>query len=41
MSRCRAEIGIRMALGAVGALAGWIPATRASRIAPASVLREG
>jgi putative ABC transport system permease protein len=28
-------------LGAIGALAGWIPAVRASRIDPATVLREG
>ena len=30
-----------LVLGAIGALAGWIPATRASRIDPARVLREG
>lgn len=28
-------------LGAIGALAGWVPAVRASRIDPAQVLREG
>ena len=28
-------------LGAIGALAGWIPALRASRIDPARVLRDG
>ena len=28
-------------LAAVGALAGWLPASRASRINPAEVLREG
>jgi predicted permease len=30
-----------LVLGAIGALAGWIPAMRASRIDPARVLREG
>ena len=28
-------------LGTIGALAGWIPAMRASRIDPARVLRDG
>jgi ABC-type antimicrobial peptide transport system permease subunit len=28
-------------LAAVGALAGWIPAQRASRLDPAEILREG
>jgi ABC-type antimicrobial peptide transport system permease subunit len=30
-----------LALTAIGALAGWIPARRAARIDPARVLREG
>jgi ABC-type antimicrobial peptide transport system permease subunit len=30
-----------LVLGAIGALAGWIPALRASRIDPARVLRDG
>ena len=33
-------IGAAMALAAVGALAGWLPAYRASRIDPAEVLRD-
>ena len=33
--------GAAMILGAIGALAGWLPARRASRIDPARVLREG
>jgi ABC-type antimicrobial peptide transport system permease subunit len=33
--------GAAMILGAIGALAGWLPARRASRIDPAQVLREG
>jgi ABC-type antimicrobial peptide transport system permease subunit len=35
-----ALIGAAMALAAVGALAGWLPAHRASRIDPAGTLRE-
>jgi predicted permease len=34
-------VGASVILGAVGLLAGWIPAWRASRIDPAAVLREG
>jgi predicted permease len=34
-------LGAALVLSTVGALAGWIPATRASRLDPASVLREG
>jgi ABC-type antimicrobial peptide transport system permease subunit len=30
-----------LVLVAIGALAGWVPARRASRIDPARVLREG
>ena len=33
--------GAAVLLGAIGALAGWLPARRASRIDPAQVLREG
>jgi ABC-type antimicrobial peptide transport system permease subunit len=33
--------GSAVILGTIGALAGWIPALRASRIDPARVLREG
>ena len=33
--------GAAVLLGAIGALAGWLPARRASRIDPARVLREG
>ena len=33
--------GAAVVLGAIGALAGWLPARRASRIDPARVLREG
>jgi len=33
--------GASAVLGAIGAVAGWIPAVRASRIDPARVLREG
>ncbi|HYN07661.1 MAG TPA: ABC transporter permease [Vicinamibacterales bacterium] len=33
--------GAALVLGAIGALAGWVPALRASRIDPARVLREG
>jgi ABC-type antimicrobial peptide transport system permease subunit len=33
--------GAAVILGAIGALAGWLPARRASRIDPAQVLREG
>jgi putative ABC transport system permease protein len=33
--------GAAVLLGAIGALAGWLPARRASRIDPAEVLREG
>jgi putative ABC transport system permease protein len=33
--------GAAVMLGAIGALAGWLPARRASRIDPARVLREG
>jgi ABC-type antimicrobial peptide transport system permease subunit len=34
-------VGAALSLVAIGALAGWIPATRAARIDPARVLREG
>ncbi len=34
-------IGSALILSAIGALAGWMPAWRASRIDPARVLREG
>ena len=34
-------VGAAAILAAVGALAGWLPAWRASRIDPAAVLREG
>jgi ABC-type antimicrobial peptide transport system permease subunit len=34
-------VGAAMTLAAVGAVAGWLPAWRASRIDPAEVLREG
>jgi len=34
-------VGAATLLGAIGALAGWLPARRASRIDPAQVLREG
>jgi ABC-type antimicrobial peptide transport system permease subunit len=34
-------VGASVILGAVGVLAGWLPAWRASRIDPAAVLREG
>ena len=34
-------VGAAVLLAAVGALSGWIPAWRASRIDPASVLRDG
>jgi putative ABC transport system permease protein len=34
-------VGAALVLGAIGALAGWIPARRAARIDPARVLREG
>jgi predicted permease len=34
-------LGAALVLGAIGALAGWIPAMRAARIDPARVLREG
>jgi putative ABC transport system permease protein len=34
-------VGSVVVLGAVGALAGWLPAWRASRIDPAEVLRQG
>jgi ABC-type antimicrobial peptide transport system permease subunit len=34
-------VGSAVILGTIGALAGWIPALRASRIDPARVLREG
>jgi putative ABC transport system permease protein len=34
-------LGAPAVLGAIALLAGWIPARRASRIDPASVLREG
>jgi len=33
-------IGGAITLGAIGAVAGWLPAWRASRIDPAAVLRE-
>lgn len=34
-------VGAAVTLGAFGALSGWLPAWRASRIEPAVVLREG
>src|SRR5712691_4628890 len=34
-------VGSAVVLAAVGTLAGWLPAWRASRIDPAQVLREG
>jgi ABC-type antimicrobial peptide transport system permease subunit len=34
-------IGAAITLAAVGAVAGWLPAYRASRMDPAEVLREG
>ncbi|MGH9370420.1 MAG: ABC transporter permease [Vicinamibacterales bacterium] len=34
-------VAAALVLGVIGALAGWIPARRASRIDPATVLREG
>jgi predicted permease len=34
-------VGAAVVLGCIGALAGWIPARRASRIDPARVVREG
>jgi predicted permease len=34
-------IGAALVLGAIGALAGWLPARRAARIDPTRVLREG
>jgi ABC-type lipoprotein release transport system permease subunit len=33
-------VGAAVMLAAVGALAGWLPAWRASRIEPANVLRD-
>jgi putative ABC transport system permease protein len=33
-------VGAAVVMGSVGAVAGWLPAYRASRIAPAEVLRE-
>jgi ABC-type antimicrobial peptide transport system permease subunit len=33
-------IGAALVLGVVGAIAGWLPAHRASRLDPAAVLRE-
>jgi len=35
-----AAAGAAVVLGAIGALAGWLPAFRASRIDPAEVLRD-
>jgi ABC-type antimicrobial peptide transport system permease subunit len=34
-------VAAALILGSIGALAGWIPAFRASRIDPARVLRDG
>jgi putative ABC transport system permease protein len=34
-------VGAAFVLAAIGGLAGWLPARRASRIDPANVLREG
>jgi len=34
-------VGAALALGAIGAFAGWLPAMRAARIDPARVLRDG
>ena len=34
-------IGAALLLGAIGLVAGWLPARRAARIDPTAVLREG